>query len=80
MKRNILILIIVIVVMLPGVSHAFGLLKYFWDGMRNQFGLDRGPIPKVSCMRPNGPCQPNYLERIPRHTYAPALYLQANGF
>ncbi len=80
MRRNILILIILCGIMAPGVSHGFGLMKYFWDGISNQLGLDRGPVPKVSDTRPSGGCAGNYLERVPKHVYMQHFHLQANGF
>ncbi|MEW6350904.1 MAG: hypothetical protein AB1646_17745 [Thermodesulfobacteriota bacterium] len=80
MKRNMLFMIVLILVLMPGVSHGFGLMKYFWDGISNQLGFDRGPVPKASPIRPGGECSGKYLEKAPRHVYMQHFYLQANGF
>jgi hypothetical protein len=49
MKKRIvaLILAVVFVAACAGTSHAFGILRVIFDGIANQFGLDRGTIPKV---------------------------------
>ncbi len=80
MKRNILLICVLIGILAPGVSHGFGLMKYVWDGISNQFGFDRGPVPKVSPVRPGSQCAGTYLERVPRHVYTHHFYLQANGY
>ena len=74
-----LVLILVTAISLPATGHAFGLIKYLWDGVSNQLGMDRGPI-----MKSPPKCRPEfdvrYQRRIPRHVYFPTIQLQANGF
>ena len=64
---------------MPASSHAFGLLKFVWDGVANQLGMDRGPVPKVIPKRRPPNCD-QYGKRIPRHVYVPSYYMQAQGF
>jgi hypothetical protein len=76
MKTKILIGIVLISLSLPASSHAFGLLKYIFDAVSNQLGLDRGPIPKTLPKPPTPP---------PGHPGAPnpnanGVYIQAEGF
>ena len=47
MKTKILIGILAVMLSFPASSHALGLLRYVFDAVANQFGLDRGPIPKA---------------------------------
>jgi len=62
----------------PAASHAFGILRYTFDAIANQFGLDRGPVPKVMpktpppYVGPHGPVNP--------HPDANRIYIQADGF
>jgi|GEM_PF-444544 len=47
MKARILVGAIILALLCPPVSHGIGLLKYALDGISNQLGFGRGPIPKV---------------------------------
>ena len=47
MKSKTLLVIIAVLLLTPNVSFGFGLFQYVFDGVKNQLGLDRGPIPKV---------------------------------
>jgi hypothetical protein len=77
MKTKILIGILVVMLGFPAASHAFGLLRYVFDGIANQLGLDRGPIPKaiskVPPANPSGPAEG-------RSPGAHRIYIQAEGF
>ncbi|MBI5570746.1 MAG: hypothetical protein HY914_12440 [Desulfomonile tiedjei] len=79
MKIKLLVVAIILTMTCPAHSHAFGLLRYLYDGFANQFGLDRGPIPK---MIPTGPplgfkpC----ATRSPIHPDAHRIHIQAEGF
>jgi hypothetical protein len=63
----------------PPVSHGFGLLRYVFDALSNQLGLDRGPIPKATPetpivrdnLKPHTPGQPPEPTRI---------HIQAEGY
>jgi hypothetical protein len=79
MKIKLLIGIILVTLMVPSYSHGFGLMRYVFDLLSNQLGLDRGPIPKVAPkIGPSGPlggCDPT-LKHYSKHK----LYIQAEGF
>jgi hypothetical protein len=79
MKYITMLLLILCLCTTPATAHGFGLFKYVWDGVANQFGLDRGPTPKVIPKRPPLPCN-KYENRRPLHAYAPSFHLQAEGF
>ncbi len=79
MRTKILIGVLVVMLGFPGASHAFGLLRYVFDGVANQLGLDRGPIPKAL---PNLP-PPEYNPSNPaasKYLGAHRIYIQAEGF
>jgi hypothetical protein len=79
MKTKIVIGILVVMLGFPAASHSFGLLRYVFDGIANEFGLDRGPIPKAI---PKAP-PPGYNSSDPaaiRHPDAHRIYIQAEGF
>jgi len=78
-KITVLILMILLVIVPAAPAHAIGLLKYTWDMVANQLGLDRGPVPKVIPKR-HVPEWDKYGKRIPRHAYFPSFHLQAEGF
>lgn len=79
MKTLIILLLSVMLIAVPAASHGFGLFKYVWDGIGNQLGLDRGPVPKAT---DKGRCaqQDPYLKKLPRHVYFPSFHLQAHGY
>ena len=78
MKTKILVVILILGLSYPATSHAFGILQYTFDAIANQFGLDRGPVPKAMpkvpppYVGPNGPVNP--------HPDAHRIYIQADGF
>jgi len=80
MKLRIVALIVASLIAVPHTSHAFGLMRYAFDMVANQLGLDRGPIPKVI---PNNP-PPDVATRkapvVPQHPEAKRIYIQAEGF
>ena len=79
MKTKILIAILIFGILCPGTSHAFGILRYTFDAIANQLGLDRGPIPKVLPPPPPPPGHdPNGA--FSRHPDANRIYIQAEGF
>jgi len=80
MKIRILIWLIVLVLAVPSASQASGLLRYLFDGIANQLGLDRGPIPKTLPRQP--PLDPG-LNGKPLLNGPPPptnIYIQAEGF
>jgi hypothetical protein len=79
MIRYLLICIICMALISPSSADAFGIMKYVWDAVNNQLGLDRGEIPKVK-QRCRFADNKQYEKRIPRHTYRPVFHLQAEGF
>jgi hypothetical protein len=79
MTRFILICLVCFALITPSPANAFGFMKYIWDGINNQLGLDRGEIPKVK-QRCRFADNKQYEKRIPRHTYRPVFHLQAEGF
>jgi hypothetical protein len=74
-----LIGVLVFSLVCPSASNAFGLLRYTFDAIANQLGLDRGPIPKAppktppTGFHPQGP-PPN------THPDANRIHIQADGF
>lgn len=79
MRAGIIVIVVVVTMALPPVSHGFGLMRYVFDAVSNQLGLDRGPIPKVL---PN-PAQPAPAPGAPpqgRHADTTRYHIQAEGF
>ncbi len=79
MRIKIIVAILVLSIVCPPLSHGFGLLRYTFDAIRNQLGLDRGPIPKTM--------QHTYNECLDQQCPAPSnnpdvrrIYIQAEGF
>ena len=66
---------------LPNVSFGFGIFQYTFDGIKNQLGLDRGPVSKVIPEEnPNDPyCRPSQLP-MKMHPDRNRLVIQAEGF
>jgi hypothetical protein len=79
MKSKILLVAIILLMTTPAHSHAFGLLRYLYDGFANQLGLDRGPIPKVLPTGPPLGFKP-LATRPPIHPDAYRIHIQAEGF
>ena len=79
MKVITIVLLSVLVFGLPSMSHGFGLLKYTFDGVSNQVGLDRGPIPKVVPKTPPFNPLPGKGRPIPPAGFS-QIYIQAEGF
>jgi hypothetical protein len=79
MAAKIMIGILVISLACPCASHAFGLLRYTFDAIANQLGLDRGPIPKAP---PKAPPSGFYPQGPPpnAHPDANRIHIQAEGF
>ncbi len=79
MLVKILIGMLVCFLVCPSVSHAFGLLRYTFDAVANQLGLDRGPIPKTLPRTPPGALYPHgsLLNKCPDGR---RVYIQAEGF
>ncbi|MGB6067616.1 MAG: hypothetical protein WBG50_22650 [Desulfomonilaceae bacterium] len=81
MKTKIFIGILIAVLSLsaPAPSHALGLLRYVFDAVANQLGLDRGPIPKaLPKVPPPGGCPlPPLAAKYPGNHQ---IYIQAEGF
>ncbi len=81
MKKKIVLAILVLMMLVPTVSHGFGLLRYTFDAIANQLGLDRGPIPKVPPRNLQADFQPpGYPAPHPNHPDLNRIYIQAEGF
>jgi len=79
MKSKMLIILLLVGMILPPVSHGFGLLRYVYDAAVNQLGLDRGPVPKVMPKRVAPGARPDCLP--PDRPYKTQnIYIQAEGF
>lgn len=77
--RKMIIVLAILAAMQPMPADAFGLLQWAWDGISNQLGFDRGPIPKIIPKI----CHPNYdprNNRDPLTARMPPFYIQAEGF
>ncbi len=79
MKIKLVVAVMVLSIICPPLSHGFGLLRYTFDAIRNQLGLDRGPIPKAM--------QHTYNECLDQQCPTPSnnpdmrrIYIQAEGF
>ena len=79
MKSKIILVAIILLMTTPAHSHAFGLLRYLYDGLANQLGLDRGPIPKVLPTGPPLGFKPCASQQA-IHPDAYRIYIQAEGF
>ncbi len=79
MKVKICAVALLLAIICPPVSHGFGLLRYTFDALANQLGLDRGPIPKVAPRLPHVPSDPQ-CQTLPNHPQAHQIYIQAEGF
>jgi hypothetical protein len=78
MKAKLLIGIVAVTMLFPPVSHGFGLLRFVFDGIYNQFGLDRGPVPKTP---PRGaPAKHWSAGNGPGKANSHRVYIQAEGF
>ncbi|MBI5250784.1 MAG: hypothetical protein HY912_14935 [Desulfomonile tiedjei] len=78
MKTKILIVILILGLSYPAASHAFGILRYTFDAIANQLGLDRGPVPKVMPKLPPPGAAPH--GQANPHPDANRIYIQADGF
>lgn len=80
MKVKFFIMIVWLSLLFPGFSYGFGILRYVSDGIANQLGLDRGPIPKV-IQTPRPPAFPSpHQVTGPKHPESSRIYLQAEGW
>jgi hypothetical protein len=83
MKIKLLALVIVALISFPATSHAFGLMRWGFDAVANQLGLDRGPIPKVIPNYPPSDVPSKHghnLPNLPNHPNGTRIYIQAEGF
>ncbi len=76
MKAKLIVAAIILSLACPSTSNAFALLKYVFDAVSNQLGLDRGPIPKALPITP--PDAPG--SSMARHPDSHRIYIQAEGF
>ncbi len=78
MKAKLVLAALIISLLMPAPSHAFGLFQYLFDAVSNQLGLDRGALPKVV---PNTPTDTN-MRALPmnQHPDRHRVYIQAEGF
>lgn len=81
MRTKLIILLMGLMIAAPNVSFGFGILQYTFDGIKNQLGLDRGPVSKVlPDENPNDPyCRPNPLNGK-LHPDRNRMVIQAEGF
>jgi hypothetical protein len=80
MKIKLCVAVLILAVICPPVSHGFGLLRFTFDAVANQLGLDRGPIPKVPPRPESLPPDPR-CQTPPNHrSMAQQIYIQAEGF
>jgi hypothetical protein len=47
MRTKLIIALMSLMIAVPNVSFGFGIFQYTFDGIKNQLGLDRGPVSKV---------------------------------
>lgn len=80
MKMRIIALLVAVLIVFPGTSHAFGLLRWAFDAVANQLGLDRGPIPKVIPQNPPPDVATGKVPNVQPHPDARKIYIQAEGF
>jgi hypothetical protein len=81
MKERILLVILILMMLVPTVSHGFGLLRYTFDAIANQLGMDRGPIPKALPRNLQADFHPpGYPAPPPSHPDLNRIYIQAEGF
>jgi len=78
MKTKIIIAILILSLSFPAASHSFGILRYLFDAVANQLGLDRGPVPKTLPRTPPPPSP--YGPHVDKHPDAYKFYIQAEGF
>ncbi len=80
MKTRILIGIMIVMMALPVSAHAWAVLRWAYDGLANQLGVSRGPIPKS--VRKPPPLDPaphgQANQKVP--PVPPNIYIQAEGF
>ncbi len=79
MKTKMLIVLVLFTMILPPVSHGFGILRYAYDAVVWQLGLDRGPVPKVM-PKPVPPGSPPGCFPPERPYPTQNIYIQAEGF
>ena len=79
MRTKLLIGVIALTLIAPSVSHGFGILRYAFDAVANQLGLDRGPIPKVIPKVPP-PYVGHRVDPSGKQRYQRGPYMQAEGF
>ncbi len=81
MRTKLIIMLMALMIAVPNVSFGFGIFQYTFDGIKNQLGLDRGPVSKVLPeVNPNDPYgRPNPLVGK-LHPDRNRIVIQAEGF
>lgn len=80
MKTKLCVAVLILAVLCPPVSHGFGLLRFTFDAVANQLGLDRGPIPKVASKPERFSHDPNCQTPPNQRSMEYQIYIQAEGF
>jgi hypothetical protein len=80
MGTRFLIGILIVMMVCPPVSHGFGVLRWTFDAIQNQLGLNRGPILKVPVNPAAPPCSPQGQPSGRSSDPNPRLVIQAEGF
>jgi hypothetical protein len=80
MRTKIFLVILALMMLVPAVSHGFGLLRYTFDAIANQLGLDRGPIPKALPRNLQADFYPHGYVLPPKHPDMNRIHIQAEGF
>ena len=63
MKKTLIATILVLLMAWPSGAHGFGILRYTWDFIKDQIGIERGPRPKI--LRKEHPPRPGHAFQKP---------------
>ncbi len=80
MKIKICLFVLVLAMVSPPASHAFGVLRWACDAIANTLGFDRGPVPKVVPRTPFLSACPAPNHSRNQHPDMYRIYVQAEGW